>query len=249
MLTSDHGDLDGAHRLHSKGATAYREQNNVPLIVVHPAYPGGRRCSAVTTHVDIAPTLVGLTPASPEKKASITKDLAGKDFSSLLAAPDRASRSAVRDGALFCYNMFAYIDGDFMEKVVAMLQQPDGKAKLKASAKEGVLRPDLGKRGAIRSVFDGRYRLARYFSPKQHNLPPSVDALFKMNDVELFDLDRDPLERRNLALEGARHADVLEAMNAKLNALIAKEVGEDVGQMLPGGIDGSWVATPAVNDV
>jgi len=249
VLTADHGDLDGAHRMHSKGATAYREQNNVPLIVVHPAYAGGRRCKAVTSHLDIAPTLVGLTSASAEKKSSITKELPGRDFSGLLAAPERASRTAVRDGALYCYNMFAYIDGDFMEKVVEVMQQPDGKAKLKASAKEGVLRPDLGKRGAIRSVFDGRYRLARYFSPKQHNLPPSVDALFKMNDVELFDLDRDPLERRNLALEGARHADVLEAMNAKLNALIAKEVGEDVGQMLPGGIDGSWVATPAVNDV
>src|SRR5690242_4378302 len=126
VLTSDHGDLDGAHRLHSKGATAYREQNNVPLIVVHPGYPGGRRCGAVTSHLDIAPTLVGLTSASPEKKASITKDLPGKDLSPLLAAPDRASRTAARDGALFCYNMFAYIDGDFMEKVVAVLQQPDG---------------------------------------------------------------------------------------------------------------------------
>ena len=213
VLTSDHGDLDGAHRLHSKGATAYREQNNVPLIVVHPAYPGGRRCSAVTTHVDIAPTLVGLTPASPEKKASITKDLAGKDFSSLLAAPDRASRSAVRDGALFCYNMFAYIDGDFMEKVVAMLQQPDGKAQLQAAAKEGALRPDLGKRGAIRSVFDGRYRFTRYFSPKQHNVPANLDALFKLNDVELVDVERDPLERHNLALERDKHGELLEAMN------------------------------------
>lgn len=249
VLTSDHGDLDGAHRLHSKGATAYREQNNVPLIVVHPGYPGGRRCGAVTSHLDIAPTLVGLTSASPEKKASITKDLPGKDLSSLLATPDRASRTAVRDGALFCYNMFAYIDGDFMEKVVAVLQQPDGKAQLQAAAKEGALRPDLGKRGAIRSVFDGRYRFTRYFSPKQHNLPANADALFKLNDVELVDLERDPLERHNLALERDKYADLLEAMNAKLNALIAKEVGEDNGQMLPGGVDGGWVATGAVNDV
>ena len=43
ILTADHGDLDGSHRLHAKVATAYREQNNVPLIVAHPAYPGGRR--------------------------------------------------------------------------------------------------------------------------------------------------------------------------------------------------------------
>lgn len=46
-----------------------------------------------------------------------------------------------------------------------------------------------------------------------------------------------------------KYADILEAMNAKLNALIQKEVGEDVGQMLPGGVDGGWVATDAVYDV
>ena len=79
--------------------------------------------------------------------------------------------------------MFAYIDGDFMQRVVATMQQPDGKARVGEAAKDGTLRPDLRKRGAIRGVFDGRYR------------------------------------------------------------------GEDVGQMLPGGVDGEWVATGAVNDV
>jgi arylsulfatase len=38
-------------------------------------------------------------------------------------------------------------------------------------------------------------------------------------------------------------------MNAKLNTLIDREVGEDVGQMLPGGVDGGWVVTDAVYDV
>jgi arylsulfatase len=249
VLTADHGDLDGAHRLHSKGATAYREQNNVPLIVVHPAYAGGKRCKAVTSHVDIAPTLVGLTNTSPEKKAAITKDLHGKDLSPLLATPEKAQYTAIRDGSLFCYNMFAYVDGDFMAKVVATLQQPDGKAKLKEAAKAGAMRPDLSKRGAIRGVFDGRYRFARYFSNKEHNAPASLEALFKANDVELFDVEKDPLERNNLALDRTRNGDLLNAMSAKLNALIEKEVGEDVGQMLPGGVDGGWVATDAVNDV
>ena len=249
VLTSDHGDLDGAHRLHSKGATAYREQNNVPLIVSHPAYAGGQRCASVTTHVDIAPTLLGLTHASPERKAAIAKDLPGKDFSPLLAAPGKASTTAVRDGALFCYNMFAYIDGDFMAKAVAMLRQPDGRAKIQEAAAAGTMRPDLGKRGAIRGVYDGRYSFARYFSPKQHNRPESIESLFALNDVELFDLEHDPLERNNLALDRAGNAKLIEAMNAKLNALIDREVGEDVGQMLPGGVDGNWVATSAVKDV
>jgi len=249
VLTADHGDLDGAHRLHSKGATAYREQNNVPLIVVHPAYPGGRHCKAVTSHLDIAPTLVSLTNVTPEKKASLTRHLHGKEFSSLLAAPEKASHGAIRDGALFCYNMFAYIDGEFMQQAVTALQQPDGKAKLKEAAKAGTMRPDLTKRGAIRALFDGRYRFARYFSPRQHNSPATVEALFKLNDVELYDVERDALERNNLATDRAKNAELIEAMNAKLNALIGKEVGEDVGQMLPGGVDGGWVVSDAVYDV
>ncbi|HXZ94012.1 MAG TPA: sulfatase-like hydrolase/transferase [Burkholderiales bacterium] len=249
VLTADHGDLDGAHRLHSKGATSYREQNNVPLVIVHPAHPGGRRCEAVTSHLDIAPTLVGLTNADAGKKAAITKGLPGRDFSALLAAPEKAGHTEIRDGVLFCYNMFAYIDGDFLQKSVGILKQPDGKAKLQEAVKSGAMRPDLGKRGAIRSVFDGRYQFSRYFSPKQHNRPTTLDALFKLNDVELFDLENDPRELNNLALERDKHRDLLAAMNDKLNALIEREVGEDAGQMLPGGVDGGWVAGSAVNDL
>jgi len=249
VLTSDHGDLDGAHRLHSKGATSYREQNNVPLIVVHPAHAGGKRCKAVTSHLDIAPTLVTLTSADAEKKAAIMRVLPGKDFSSLLAAPEKAGPAAVRDGMLFCYNMFAYIDGEFLQQAVGILQQPDGRAKLKEAVKTSAMRPDLSKRGAIRSLFDGRYQFTRYFSPKQHNRPGSLEALVELNDLELLDLQTDPLELNNLALDRTKHRELLEAMNAKLNALIDKEVGEDVGQMLPVGVDGGWVATGAVNDV
>ena len=38
VLTSDHGELGGAHGTHGKGATTYKEQNHVPLIISHPAY-------------------------------------------------------------------------------------------------------------------------------------------------------------------------------------------------------------------
>ena len=57
VLTADHGDMDGAHQLHAKGAVAYREQNNVPLVIRHPARKGGQLCQALTSHGDLAPTL------------------------------------------------------------------------------------------------------------------------------------------------------------------------------------------------
>ena len=249
VLTADHGELDGAHRLHGKGATSYREQNQVPLIVAHPGLPGGARCQAVTTHLDIAPTLLGLATGGVAPGAAIVEDLPGKDLSPLLRAPRAAGHATLREGALYCYNMLAYIDGDFMAKAVGLMTQPDGKARVQAAVKEGTLRPDLGKRGAIRSVFDGRYQFTRYFSPRQHHRPTTLETLFAINDVELYDLEKDPHELLNLALDRRRHGELLLAMNAKLTRLIDAEVGEDVGQMLPGGVDGGWVATEAVRDV
>jgi arylsulfatase len=245
VLTSDHGELGGAHGMSGKGATSYREQNHVPLIVAHPAYSGGKRCQAVTSHLDILPTLIAMTNASLDKKAAITQDLPGKDFSRVLAAPEKAGHNAVRDGQLYCFNMFASLDGEFLEKARDLLRQPGGPEKLK----QGALRPDMMKRGAIRSVFDGRYQFTRYFSPKQHNRPTSIETLLQLNDVELFDHQNDPHELDNLAMDPKKHASLLLAMNEKLNRLIDAEVGEDVGQMLPGGVDAGWVATPAVNDL
>ncbi|MFM0007632.1 sulfatase-like hydrolase/transferase [Paraburkholderia dipogonis] len=60
VMTADHGDHVGAHQLVGRGATAYQPQNHVPLVIRHPAYPGGKQCNALTSHIDIAPTLSGL---------------------------------------------------------------------------------------------------------------------------------------------------------------------------------------------
>lgn len=240
IMTSDHGDMDGAHRLHAKGAVSYREQNNVPLIIIHPDYPGGRQCKAVTSHLDLAPTLVSMTGVEPSRRANIVRELPGKDFSQLLSDPEKAGLTAVRDGALFNYNMFAYIDGDFLFKAVAYLKKGGNPKQIR----EAGLAPDLMKRGAVRMVYDGQYVFARYFSPKQHNRPATLEEIHRYNDIELFDTKADPLEMHNLALDEKDHRDLILAMNDKLNRLIDEEVGEDRGQMLPGGIEAGWEITP-----
>jgi hypothetical protein len=54
------------------------------------------------------------------------------------------------------------LDGPGRPKARDLLQQ-GGPEKIK----EAGLRPDMMKRGAIRSVCDGRHQFTRYFSPKQ----------------------------------------------------------------------------------
>jgi len=64
-----------------------------------------------------------------------------------------------------------------------------------------------------------------------------------MLEEELFDLTADPGEMVNLAAEESRNRDLVVAMNDKLNRLIDSEVGEDRGQMLPGGVEAGWEVT------
>jgi arylsulfatase len=241
VYTADHGELGGAHGINGKGATAYHEQNNVPFIVSHPDIPGNKRCRAVTSHLDIATTLVSLAGGKPDSESG----LYGRDISELLREPEVAPLDAIRPGAIFSYNMFAYLDSEFMLKISKFLREGGDPAEL---ASKG-WRPNLGNRGAIRSVFDGRYKLNRYFSPQEHHTPSSIEELFGRNDVELFDLISDPHEMNNLAMDRRANGDLLVAMNQKLNALIELEVGEDIGQMLPGGADANWTLNSSIRNL
>jgi hypothetical protein len=95
--------------------------------------------------------------------------------------------------------------------------------------------PDLDARELFRGVFDGRYKLVRYFGMGHYHLPASVQQLLGDNDVALYDLQSDPEEMENLADPAHPNYDesLLAAMNQKLNALIAEEIGEDTAMFTP----------------
>jgi arylsulfatase A-like enzyme len=231
IYTADHGELAGAHGLHGKGPLPYEEQNNVPLIVAHPDFKRGVRCKSATSHIDLLPTMIGMTHLDPEGKLKIGEGLPGHDLTPLLSNPESAEYDAVRPASLFAYNMLLYLDPDFIVEV--MKAKKEGK---KPTAKPGV----ENIRGAIRSIADGCYRYTRYFAPKQHNLPETLEQILEYNDIELYDLHNDPHEDNNLAKNPEQHRELIEELNAKMNALIKAEIGKDVGQMLPHADKVSW---------
>ena len=231
VFTADHGELGGAHQMRGKGANAYREQQHLPLMIVHPAYPGGQTTKAVSSQVDLAPTLLALTGKPFEALASAGAGLIGRDLSKLLSEPGQAAPDAMRPAALYNYNMFSYLDANWFAPLIRTVVSDEPMVeKLEKIVR---LQPNFNNRGAIRSIFDGRYRFSRYFSPINFNRPTTYEALVTNNDLEVYDLQEDPEETRNLAQDGPAKGELMMALNDKLNARIDEEVGDDNGAFLP----------------
>ncbi|CAB3736038.1 sulfatase-like hydrolase/transferase [Achromobacter piechaudii] len=231
VFTSDHGEMGGAHGLRGKGPFAYQEAIHVPLLISHPDVQGHQTCNALTSHIDLAPTLLAMCGVPPTHAAEYAnRELPGKDFSALLTQPGNAGVNEIRKSILFTYSGLATNDSELIRLIAqAKTAGQDPKAAVKAAAYQ----PDLKKRGSLRTVFDGRYKLTRYFSPLQRNRPSTLDELYRWNDVELFDLQADPTEITNMAADQDRNAVLVTAMSAKLEAAIKDEIGVDDGREMP----------------
>ncbi|MFO1168350.1 MAG: sulfatase-like hydrolase/transferase [Rhodoblastus sp.] len=231
VFTSDHGEAAGSHGLRGKGPFTYAETNHLPFYIVHPDVKGGQTCRALSGHIDLVPTLLSLAGVRPDQAGDIAgRQLPGRDLSQVLTNPGSRPVDAVRSATLFTYSGLASNDSsvfDFAAKAVAAGKDPKVEAK-----KEG-FKPDLKKRGTVRSAFDGRYRFSRYCAPIDRNSPKTIDELYKWNDVELYDLQSDPKEMKNLAADRAKNADLIMAMNKKLEDVIKIEIGVDNGREMP----------------
>ena len=228
IFTADHGEMAGDHGgLRGKGPFAYEGNAHVPLIIVHPNYPGGQSSAVLTSHLDLMPTLPGLAGVSEVQRREATRDLPGRDFSGVLAHAETAAPQAVRPGVLFNYVAPLTIDSDYCLSAMTQLLQGQAAPPLTE------LQSKLNKRGFLSFVFDGQYKFARYYAPANFNTPETLEQIVRNNDLQLFDLKNDPLEAHNLALDTEKNKDVILRMNALLNELVAKEVGKNDGSFLP----------------
>ena len=210
VFTSDHGEMHGSHGLKGKGGFLYENNIRVPLYIVHPDYEGGKRISAITCHMDLAPTFVDMANMSDDEKETIAGDLAGHSLLDLMDG----TKTSVREGSLFCFEMLSF---------TAMQINVD-------EAGEEEVSFDTSVRGVARGLVTEKYKFVRYFSPVGFNTPTTIEQLLSHNDIQLFDLKNDPEELNNLAADPAKNEALIMDLNAQLNRLIEKEIGIDDGQ-------------------
>ena len=123
IFTSDHGHLYGQHGLTAKGPVHYEDLLRVPTIVRYPgAVPAGRRCSALQSLQDLAPTVLSLCDIE------VPKQMTGVDQSDVwLGASDEARDYVIVEnnhepGSLYCqtyvnqrYKLTMYRDESYGE--------------------------------------------------------------------------------------------------------------------------------------
>ena len=242
VFTADHGELGGSHQMRGKGTNAYRQQNHLPLMIVHPGLSGGKECQAITSQLDLTPTILALTGKDAASVARAAEGLRGRDFSALLRNPEAAAPKTARPASLFNFDMLSYSDPKWATMTIdtrAFRTKPPEQQQAMLARHP----PDFEHRTSIRSIFDGRYRFSRYFSPVAFNTPKTMEELLAMNELEVYDLQADPDEMANLALDPKKNGDLILALNQVTNERIADEVGVDDGSFLPIR-NGKWAFPP-----
>jgi arylsulfatase A-like enzyme len=248
IFTSDHGEMGGAHHLRQKGSVAFRESVNMPLVIVDPHLPGGVRTEAVGSHLDLVPTILAYAGLPETELRQRYPFLKGYDLSGVVENPTsvgpRGSSGEPGQGCLMTYDMIATIDAEWINRnATKLFDQAAAQAGQEfhrglesfIGMLDEVGVPNLEKRELFRGVFDGRYKLVRYFGLGHYNLPVSVMELQADNDIALYDLLLDPEEMDNLAnpTNPKYNEELLSTMNRKLNLLIEREIGEDKALFTP----------------
>lgn len=209
IFTSDHGDMLGAHGgQHQKWHCAYEEAIHVPLLVSCPTYfKEGQSIDALTSHVDIIPTLLALAGADQQEVQAIAardhcevRPLVGRDLSALLLddgepvlanepiyymTDDEVSSGQSQFNPLTGNPYHSVIQPNHVETVIAVLPAEGGEQVWKYSRYFD--NPDFW-----------RTRPNDNGGKKGGDAPPEKTEPVP-DEYEMYNLTLDPLERINLA--------------------------------------------------
>lgn len=239
IFLSDHGELLGSHGgLHQKWHCAYDEMLKVPFIISNPAmFPNPQATDILTSHADLLPTMLGLAGLDQralrrrlKRTHTQVRPLVGTDLSPMLLGKKPATRynkpqyfmtddQVTRGPNNFAPSGAMYapvIQPSHVETVIAMLP--------------------TGTLGAME-----KWKYSRYFdNPQFWSTPNTKDVLSLTNgipsqagthvttttvkttplpdEIEVYNINRDPTEMNNLAGNAGQASPI-----AELAAMLAKQ--------------------------
>jgi arylsulfatase A-like enzyme len=204
IFFADHGENGGAHGgMIQKWHTGYDETTHVPCVVssprINPDAEVLREVSAVTSHIDIAPTLLGLAGFGADEVATIRAaiaghalvvELVGADLSPLIrgeSAEVVGPDGETREGALF-------VTDDEISEPLDEASAPDSYAVFLADIEDvkaqglPIASGPIKQPNHVQCLRVPGWKYVRYWDPA------GVEA----DQWELYDLDYDPSETVNL---------------------------------------------------
>ncbi|MEA2488309.1 MAG: hypothetical protein QOH21_101 [Acidobacteriota bacterium] len=191
VFTSDHGDMLGAHGgMHQKWYQAYEETIHVPLIVAGEPIPKTpRKITTLTSHADLAPTLLGLANVDIdaarqqlERDHTETRRLVGRDLS-----------AAILKGEAIEPEPVYFMTSDDVSRGLNELTARKPYAPVVQPNNVETVVVDL----------DGvTWKYSRYFEPPDADGTDDKNPRPMYAEWELYNLTADPLETTNLAYAG-----------------------------------------------
>ncbi|MHC8944312.1 sulfatase-like hydrolase/transferase [Advenella incenata] len=203
IYTSDHGDMLGAHGgMHQKWYNAYEESLRVPFIISNPTlFNGPNSTHALTSHVDIIPTLMGLAGINQEEAANALQPshsevhpLVGTDLSELVRNSGTGGNS---DDALYFMT-----DDEVSEGLTDVNPRGHPYSPITEPSHVETIITRLSNENGEQQI----WKYSRYYSnPKFWGGASNPDQSISPQpeggpaEFEMYNLSEDPLETTNLA--------------------------------------------------
>lgn len=223
VFLSDHGELLGAHGLFEKWHQAYDETLRVPFVFHNPVlFPKARSLDVLTSNADLLPTMLGLAGADVPRLArrlarshTQVRPLVGRDLSPLLLGERRAERY---DTPQYFMTDDEISRGDNQVSALGNMYRPVAQP---CHVETVIAKLPTGPDGALE-----RWKYSRYWDnpqfwstpgtqdvqtfidgplaqPGDHVATVTVKTAAVADEIEVYNLARDPLELANLAADPA----------------------------------------------
>ncbi|MBL8300226.1 MAG: sulfatase-like hydrolase/transferase [Rhodanobacteraceae bacterium] len=211
VFTSDHGEMGGAHGGQiEKWHNAYRETIHVPFVVssplVNPSRDQMREIDSITSHIDLAPTLLGLAGYHEHEQPILKSlilghevyDLPGRDLSFAITGKPAAPERHESEGVLFVSQDEITLPTDRNSLPATFVNYLQIVKNAIDQGKQQTTEGPIVQPNHVYAYCEAQWKLVRYIDGRRSEAASDPPQKFEADQWELYCLGEDPGENINL---------------------------------------------------